>query len=80
MIGAFLIIIDLTPPDSGLVPLVVNRAVSSTIMFTVVALVALSGRSASGGWKAGIRFAIAIILAAIVLTERITPCSTSGSC
>ncbi|TFC29613.1 EamA/RhaT family transporter [Cryobacterium sp. TMT1-3] len=41
MIGAFMILIDQTPSDSGLVPLVMNRAVNGGIMFTVVGLIAL---------------------------------------
>ena len=41
LIGAFLIIIDQTPDDSGLVPLVVNRLVNATTMFAAVGVVAL---------------------------------------
>jgi len=59
MIGAFLIIIDLTPSDSGLVPLVANRAVATIIMFSVVAVVAIARRRAAGSWAAGLRLAIA---------------------
>ncbi|HYI34679.1 MAG TPA: EamA family transporter [Glaciibacter sp.] len=43
MIGAFIILIDQTPDDSGLVPLVLNRAVNATIMFTIVGVLALVG-------------------------------------
>ena len=43
MIGAFMIMIDLTPDDSGLVPLVLNRAVNGTIMFVLVGVLALTG-------------------------------------
>jgi len=43
MIGAFMIMIDLTPTDSGLVPLVLNRAVNGAIMFTLVGVLALVG-------------------------------------
>lgn len=43
MIGAFLILIDLTPDDSGLVPLIANRAVNGTIMFAVVGALVLVG-------------------------------------
>lgn len=42
MIGAFMILIDQTPTDSGVVPLVMNRAVNVTIMFGVVGVVALA--------------------------------------
>lgn len=45
LIGVFLILIDLTPDDSGLVPLVMNRAVNAAIMGTVIAIVALTVRS-----------------------------------
>ena len=40
-IGVFLLLIDQAPDDSGLVPLVVNRAVSSSIMFSTIAVVAV---------------------------------------
>lgn len=36
MIGTFMILIDLTPDDSGLVPLIANRAVNATIMLIVI--------------------------------------------
>ena len=55
LIGAFLILIDLAPADSGLTPLIANRAVNATIMFTVIAiisLVALGRRSAVTVWEA----------------------------
>ncbi|GAA3728028.1 hypothetical protein GCM10022239_01040 [Leifsonia bigeumensis] len=41
MIGAFLILIDLTPDDSGLVPLIANRAVNGLVMFAVIGVLAL---------------------------------------
>jgi drug/metabolite transporter (DMT)-like permease len=41
LIGVFFVVIDLTPDDSGLVPLVMNRAVNATLMFLAVGLVAL---------------------------------------
>ena len=113
MIGAFLIIIDLTPADSGLVPLVVNRVTSTIIMFAIVGLLAFTRRGETRGWRPGIRFALAcgavdavanvglllglrlgelsvmsvltalypagtIILAAIVLKERIAPVQYVG--
>ncbi len=43
MIGAFLILIDLTPDDAGLVPLIANRAVNGIVMFAVVGVLALIG-------------------------------------
>jgi drug/metabolite transporter (DMT)-like permease len=139
MIGAFLILIDLTPDDSGLVPLIANRAVNGVIMFAVVGVLALIGlrraadprRSSSAsqsearieapapigmlspGWRTGFWVAVAcgmidatanalllfglrigeltvmsvltalypagtIILAAIVLRERIAPVQVAG--
>lgn len=117
MIGAFLIIIDAAPDDSGLIPLVANRATNSIIMFSVVAILVLvaSRRGVPGpriNWP-GIRFALVcgvvdvvanvgllvgvrigeltvmsvltalypagtIILAAIVLKERIAPVQYVG--
>jgi drug/metabolite transporter (DMT)-like permease len=41
MIGTFILLIDQTPSDSGVVPLVVNRAVAGTIMFVVIGVLAL---------------------------------------
>ena len=41
MIGAFIIMIDLTPDDSGLVPLVLNRAINGGIMLCVLGVIAL---------------------------------------
>jgi drug/metabolite transporter (DMT)-like permease len=47
-IGSFMILIDLTPADSGLVPLVMNRAVNGGIMFALVGVLALvAGRKAA---------------------------------
>lgn len=72
LIGFFLIVIDLTPADSGLVPLVVNRAVNASIMFSVVLAMWLLGRrrprerstgarlpAAGRGWRPGLVLAIA---------------------
>lgn len=50
MIGVFMILIDATPHDSGLVPLIMNRGVNAAIMFSTVGLIALwhrRGRRAS---------------------------------
>ncbi|WP_411701469.1 EamA family transporter [Conyzicola sp.] len=121
-IGLFLVIIDQTPDDSGLVPLVVNRAVGAALLFAVVGLLALrrSSRSQSdrietpaAAWLPGLRLAIlcgivdavantglliglrlgelsvmavltalypagTIILAAVVLKERIAPVQIVG--
>jgi drug/metabolite transporter (DMT)-like permease len=135
-IGVFLVILDQTPDDSGLVPLVLNRAVSGAILFAVVAILFVYRRSsrsrsslpsrssrsrsdrietpaAQPGWRPGVRLAIlcgvvdaaantglliglrigelsvmavltalypagTIILAAIVLKERIAPVQVAG--
>ena len=117
-IGAFLIIINATPDDSGIVPLVVNRATNAGIMFALVGILALIAvRRATGpvhgAWRMGLRLAIAcgvvdvianlglllgirlgelsviavltalypagtIILAAVVLKERIAPVQYAG--
>jgi len=61
-IGIFLVILDQTPDDSGLVPLVLNRAVSGAILFAVVGVLALVVRSRGSrdprGWRAGLALAI----------------------
>jgi len=41
LIGTFMILIDLTPDDSGLVPLIANRSVNAALMVTTVAVLAL---------------------------------------
>lgn len=119
LIGVFLIVIDLTPNDSGLVPLVVNRAVNATVMFSIIGILLLWSRrrgapAPSGrGWKPGLVFGLVggavdaianallllglrlgeltiqsvltalypagtIILAAVVLRERIAPVQIVG--
>jgi drug/metabolite transporter (DMT)-like permease len=70
-IGTFLVLINLTPPDSGLVPLIVNRAVNSTLLFSTVGVVAFiawrrrvtsnttaAPREPSAGWRAGLWLAV----------------------
>ncbi|MGN7797564.1 EamA family transporter [Leifsonia sp. 22587] len=44
MIGVFLILLDQTPSDSGVVPLIANRAVNGAVMWSVVALLVLRSR------------------------------------
>jgi len=45
LIGAFYILINETPDDSGLIPLVANRTVNATIMITlIVVLAVIAGR------------------------------------
>jgi drug/metabolite transporter (DMT)-like permease len=64
-IGLFLIIIDLTPTNSGIVPLIANRAVNGILMFATVGVLALVARRRSStapkgsGWRPGLRLAIA---------------------
>jgi drug/metabolite transporter (DMT)-like permease len=119
LIGVFLILIDLTPEDSGLVPLVVSRAVNAVVMFSAIGVGAHGVRRPGaaprviGGWKPGVVLAITagvidaianallllglrlgeltiqsvltalypagtIILAAILLRERIAPVQVIG--
>jgi len=69
LIGAFMIIIDQTPDSSGVVPLVLNRAVNGAIMFGVIGVLAVRGRRdarAAGTtpptvhrWLPGLPFALA---------------------
>ena len=62
-IGLFLVLINLTPKDSGLVPLIANRGVNATIMLVTVGILALvarrRGSPVAGGWRPGMRLAIA---------------------
>ncbi len=68
LIGVFLILMDLTPDESGLVPLVVNRAVNSTAMFLVIGLIALAvarrprttAVAAARGWRPGLWLAVGV--------------------
>ena len=135
MIGVFLILIDAAPDDSGLAPLIMNRAVNGAVIIATIGVIAWwqrarrRRRAASGtvaavpgrptaspsatGWRTGLTFAIAcgivdavantlllvgvrigdlsviavltamypagtIILAAIVLRERIAPVQWAG--
>ena len=62
-IGVFLILIDATPDDSGIVPLVVNRATNSTIMFALVGVLAFiawrrGSAPAHGLWRSGLALAV----------------------
>ena len=71
-IGVFLIIIDLTPADSGLAPLIANRVVNAAVMFALVGVLVLVARRRSPSvpvdgdsgvrrqlWRPGLVFAIA---------------------
>jgi drug/metabolite transporter (DMT)-like permease len=66
-IGAFLVLLEFTPADSGLVPLFLNRAVNAAIMGVAIAVVVLRRRMRGGaaipeqppaGIRAGIAFAV----------------------
>ncbi|WP_025159051.1 EamA family transporter [Leifsonia aquatica] len=50
-IGAFLILLDQTPADSGVVPLIANRAVNGAIMWTLVGIVLLRARTGGGAGR-----------------------------
>jgi Predicted membrane protein len=66
LIGAFFILVDLAPDDSGLYPLLGNRGVSGTILFVVVAMLVLRARRREGGARAafpGLRRALPVIVA-----------------
>lgn len=49
MIGVFLILLDQTPEDSGVVPLIANRAVNGAVMWTLVGVLVLRGRRRAEG-------------------------------
>jgi len=112
LIGVFLIMLNQTPADSGLVPLVANRTVNTAIMWTIVGLLTVRGSArrltrrgvllalGSGlldasanvlillGLRAGDLTTMAvlvalypagtIVLAALVLRERIAPVQWVG--
>ena len=59
MIGVFLILLDQTPDDSGVVPLIASRLTNAAVMWTAVAIVVVRARSrlpvgAAGGPAAGL--------------------------
>lgn len=122
LIGVFLVLMSLTPDDSGLIPLVFSRSVSSVVLFSIVGVGVVAGRmrgrtradaAAGSGWRPGLRLAVicgvldgaanalilvglrvgelsvvsvlvalypagTIILAALVLRERIAPVQWVG--
>ncbi|MGO4592501.1 EamA family transporter [Leifsonia sp. 2TAF2] len=54
MIGVFLIVLDQTPADSGVVPLLANRTVNGAVMWALVGTLVLLGRRqarAEGGMR-----------------------------
>ncbi|MCC6495584.1 MAG: DMT family transporter [Propionibacteriaceae bacterium] len=59
MIGAFLVLIDQAPDDSGLVPLLLNRGVNGLLMIAATALLAFRIRGTGGGLgTGGLRLAV----------------------
>jgi drug/metabolite transporter (DMT)-like permease len=52
LIGVFLILLDQTPDDSGVVPLIANRAVNGAVMWTIVAAIVLRRRGARADGRA----------------------------
>jgi len=63
LIGAFFILVDRAPDDSGLYPLVGNRAVSGVILVVIVAALALSARRRGAAAFPGLRGALPLIVA-----------------
>ena len=63
LIGAFFILVDLAPDDSGLYPIVANRAVSSTILLVVIAGLLLAARRRGIPAFPGLRGALPVIVA-----------------
>jgi len=64
LIGAFFILVDLAPDDSGLYPLLGNRGVSGAILFVVVAVLVLRARRRGAGAAfPGLRRAWPVIVA-----------------
>jgi len=68
-IGAFLIVIDLAPDDSGVVPMIANRTANAAIMLTIAAIIAivLARRRAGGDALAAPRRAPGVLRAGLLL-------------
>lgn len=62
-IGTFLVLIDLTPDDSGLVPLVMNRATNGAIMFTLAGILALLALRRREPRRGAVRSAVLLAVA-----------------
>lgn len=66
LIGVFLVLMDQTPDDSGLLPLIANRSVSGVALGLTLLVVVLLGRRrravgaapGTGGWRAAIPFVL----------------------
>lgn len=63
LIGAFFILMDRAPADSGLYPVVANRAVSGSILLVVIAGLALAARRRARPAFPGLRGALPIVVA-----------------
>ncbi|GAB3142990.1 EamA family transporter [Marisediminicola antarctica] len=53
--GTGIIVLDNTPDDSGILPLVVGRVVAVTVLLAAVAVVAARGPRRASGWRGGWR-------------------------
>jgi len=51
--GTGIIVLDNTPDDSGILPLVVGRVVAVTVLLAAVVAVAARGPRRAGGWRGG---------------------------
>lgn len=58
MIGLFLVLFDLAPDDSGLIPLLFNRAANASLMLLTFAVLLLSRRVARPVAAGGLRIAV----------------------
>lgn len=63
LIGAFFILIDRAPADSGVLPLVANRTVSGSILLLVVVVLIIIARARRVAAAPGLRSAVLLILA-----------------
>ena len=66
-IGVFLVLLDASPDDSGVVPLILNRVVNALIMFTAVLVVWLLVRRRGGAWGPLTRATLLVTVACGVL-------------
>jgi drug/metabolite transporter (DMT)-like permease len=73
MIGAFFILIDQTPDDSGLVPLLVNRAVAGLLVLAAVGVVAIGAR------RRGMRVAALVGAGGVAADDRPAPRDSADS-
>lgn len=57
--GTGIIVLDSTPADSGILPLIIGRVASILIMTAVILAAAARSRDLASGWAGGSRFALA---------------------